>query len=219
MKIDTPVTDICVDFKDGKMRLCEEKMDALQKQIDAAINEAYERGKQDAFDSAGVLTGEAAERFTEYMSQPATPEDIALSKEADEIYARHSPDSIRNKIRALWPEMNEDDIVLLALLDSKAIDAKSAITMPDSKALRDLVEAEHIVNIDGKYHLSKDAQMIAKSVACVYPEEIKYRQQTIEMLMGIKAEMSHKAMYFPLAEIPSIVTNIIDERIKKVRGK
>lgn len=81
------------------------------------------------------------------------------------------PENIQSMvIRAIYPEISEEERVLAHLLNRGAISEKTAIQMPESEALTVLLEAEHVLSSGTRFYLSKDALMIAKGALSTYSE-------------------------------------------------
>jgi hypothetical protein len=74
-------------------------------------------------------------------------------------------------IQSIYPEISEAERIMANLLLKGAIDEKTAIPMPKSSALVELVEAEHIIKTsDTKYYLTSDGKMITMGALLAYPE-------------------------------------------------
>ncbi|MGI0074681.1 MAG: hypothetical protein ACREA5_01925 [Nitrosotalea sp.] len=88
------------------------------------------------------------------------------------------PEKIQNLIlkTAHYPIPNRDEEILTFLYLHKAIDEQSAIKMSEHNKLRELVEAEHVVEKKGRFYLSKMGKTIVKGAMKLYPELGKMHQ-------------------------------------------
>lgn len=75
-----------------------------------------------------------------------------------------------------YPTTSREEEILAFLYLHNAVDERSAITMSEDAKLRELVEAEHIIEKKGKFYLSKMGGMVAKGAMKLYPELKKLRQ-------------------------------------------
>lgn len=82
------------------------------------------------------------------------------------------PESIQNLIIKTnhYPVASRDEEILVHLLLKKATTPENAIYLPEGKLIEELVEAEHVSKINGRYYLTEDGIYIAKGALELYPE-------------------------------------------------
>lgn len=82
------------------------------------------------------------------------------------------PEHIQNLIikTSHYPTVSREEEVLTYLFLKNAINRDFRIDLPEDHVLKELVEAEHVGKINGKYYLTKDGSYIAKGALKLYPE-------------------------------------------------
>ncbi|MCH7969276.1 MAG: hypothetical protein IH841_08560 [Thaumarchaeota archaeon] len=82
------------------------------------------------------------------------------------------PEHIQNLIikTSHYPTVSREEEVLTYLFLKNAINPDFRIDLPEDHVLKELVEAEHVGKINGKYYLTEDGRYIAKGALKLYPE-------------------------------------------------
>jgi len=91
------------------------------------------------------------------------------------------PENIQKMIikTVYYPTTSREEEILAHLLLLDATMKKSAVSIPEDKILKELVEAEHVAKTkEEKFYLTSDGILIAKGALKLYPElkEIKVTQ-------------------------------------------
>jgi predicted transcriptional regulator len=85
-------------------------------------------------------------------------------------FASLPEDLRRTVIRALYPQVTDEERVLVRLLKRGAVSKRTAVVLPEEPALDTLVEAEHVIRSGAKFYLTSAGQIIAKGALSIYPE-------------------------------------------------
>jgi len=82
------------------------------------------------------------------------------------------PEHIQNLIikTSHYPTVSREEEILTYLFLKNAINPDFAIDLLEDHILKELVEAEHVGKINGKYYLTEDGRYIAKGALKLYPE-------------------------------------------------
>jgi len=82
------------------------------------------------------------------------------------------PEHIQNLIikTSHYPTVSREEEILTYLFLKNAMNPDFAIDLLEDHILKELVEAEHVGKINGKYYLTEDGRYIAKGALKVYPE-------------------------------------------------
>ena len=82
------------------------------------------------------------------------------------------PEHIQNLIikTSHYPTVSREEEILTYLFLKNARNPDFKIELPEGRILKELVEAEHVGKINGKYYLTEDGIYIAKGALKLYPE-------------------------------------------------
>ena len=125
------------------------------------------------------------------------------------------PEAIQNLIIKTnhYPVASRDEEVLVYLLLQKATGRENAVRLPESKIVKELVEAEHVGKIGERFYITKDGAYIAQGALELYPE---LRDISAQMPKGGGDAESARSPLITVAVPPNLA--MIKRRLEAKRG-
>ena len=112
------------------------------------------------------------------------------------------PEHIQNLIikTSHYPTVSREEEILVHILLKNALNPDSAINILEDNILKELVEAEHVGKINGKYYLTEDGRYIAKGALKLYPE----LKETVLKPSNEERHVKNELIQWPRMQSPSI---------------
>ena len=112
------------------------------------------------------------------------------------------PEHIQNLIikTSYYPTVSREEEILTYLFLKNAINPDFRIDLPEDHVLKELVEAEHVEKINGKYYLTEDGIYIAKGALKLYPE----LKETVLKPSREEKRVKNELIQWPRLQPPSI---------------
>jgi len=112
------------------------------------------------------------------------------------------PEHIQNLIikTSHYPTVSREEEILTYILLKNAVNPDSAIDLLEDHILKELVEAEHVGKISGKYYLTEDGRYIAKGALKLYPE----LKETVLKPSSEKLHVKNEVIQWMRLQPPSI---------------
>lgn len=122
------------------------------------------------------------------------------------------PEHIQNLIikTSHYPTVSREEEILTYLFLKNARNPDFKIELPEGRILKELVEAEHVGKINGKYYLTEDGIYIAKGALKLYPELEKISLKIPKPIVSIHSPLIQIAI--PVAPNANMIRKILERR-------
>ena len=139
-------------------------------------------------------------------------ENITVVKMKEKTGMTMFPEHIQNLIikTSHYPTVSREEEILTYLFLKNARNPDFKIELPEGRILKELVEAEHVGKINGKYYLTEDGIYIAKGALKLYPELEKISLKIPKPIVSIHSPLIQIAI--PVAPNANMIRKILERR-------